>query len=127
MPKRPPPALAETAAVEAGATGDKVPAVDPATAPLETDAETGGAATPSAAARSDLERRQGLAAEAGTDSTRHAAAAYGRRDRPGKAPAAAQAVGRQRRTGRPSGVLLAFLALLLAAGLAAWLAIALLP
>jgi hypothetical protein len=33
-------------AVDHGSTGDKIPAVDPAAAPVQTDAETGGHATP---------------------------------------------------------------------------------
>ncbi len=46
------------AAVDAGSTGDKVPVADPAAAPMETDAETAGAAIPAAAAAADRRRQQ---------------------------------------------------------------------
>lgn len=35
----------ESAAIDAGVTGEKVPGYDPATAPMETDAEAGGTAS----------------------------------------------------------------------------------
>jgi len=50
----------ERARTDAGLTGDKAPAPDPATAPHGVDAETGGAPTSSAAAKQDAERRRAI-------------------------------------------------------------------
>lgn len=48
--------------IDSGALGDKVPVEDPAAAPLETDAETGGAPTPAAAAEREIREREPVAA-----------------------------------------------------------------
>lgn len=54
---------APRAATDAGLTGDKVGAEDPAAAPLETDAETSGTPTDPAMAMSQTRDQQRIAAE----------------------------------------------------------------
>lgn len=52
VPGAPDP-IAERAAIQAGLTGDKVPALDPAAAPLGTDEEAGGTPLTTAAPMAD--------------------------------------------------------------------------
>ena len=72
-PNRPDPGRAR-AAIDAGKTGDKVPAEDPAAAPMHTDAEAAGTPTPSAAAEADVARQERIARETGAADVRPIAA-----------------------------------------------------
>lgn len=62
----PDPGIAR-AAIDAGLTGDKVPAGDPAAAPLQTDAESAGTPTSAAQAEADVRRQHRIARETGAD------------------------------------------------------------
>ena len=55
------------AAIDAGRTGDKVPVSDPATVPMNVDAETAGTPTPASESDADLRNQERIARETGAD------------------------------------------------------------
>jgi len=62
MSKKKPTAAQLRGDINSGKTGDKTPGFDPAAAPMETDAEAGGAApTPEEVAQARANERRGIA------------------------------------------------------------------
>jgi hypothetical protein len=62
MSKKKPPAAQLRGDINSGKTGDKTPGFDPAAAPMETDAEAGGAPpTPPEVAQARANERRGIA------------------------------------------------------------------